>query len=421
MTAFLDSLDIGNRALDHLGLPHILAVDENSTRNSAISNAYDKLREAELRRNIWLFAKRRGTLRPLDSTARLLSPDVWTANETYLPGSIVADGNGDLWISWKADNYGFEPGISDVWDAYYGPMSVHLYASGTSYDGGELVYKDGADGSFVIFLSLAVGNSDNPSTTTAWSATTTYGLNDRVYSGAAMWRSLLTLNTGVTPADAPNAYNSGVTYAAAARVTASNGFTYTAVGTTTGVDPIDDDGTFWTKGVAAGWSRTPALYSASPKWLPLFAGMTNFGAEYLYISGGRNIFRVPSGFLRRARQGYRQVHAADDNEPIGSYIVSGSSLLNIDFIASIRDVRKFDPMFCEAFAVRLAMGVCEKLTQSRSKLSDLAAEYTKFMIEARAVNGIELGPEEADEDEWLTVQRGGNGGFSNASTNWWNS
>lgn len=423
MGAFIDSLDIANRVCDHLGQTPILEVDEDSTKNSTISRVYDQLREAELQRNVWYFAKRKVVLRPLSVSSRLLAPKLWQTNETYLPGAIVKDANGDIWISWLADNYGNEPGVSDAWDSYFGPMTVELWSSGTTYFPGELVYKAGAyAGSFVVFLSLADSNSDNPDTTTAWAATTTYGLNDRAYSGGFTWRSLITLNLNVTPAVPPADYSSGVTYGTGNTATASDGFIYTATTPATiGVDPVTDDGTFWTRGAAAAWSKTPAQYDASAKWLPVFSDMTNLGNEWLYVginSTSRNVYRAPAGSLRMARIGYRDRLAAHDYEPHGEYITSGAGIMVREFIANIKDVRKMHAMFCEGLAIRIAMGTAKKITGSDSEIATLASLYNKFMNEARTINGIEMGPEEPDEDEFLVIREGGDGGYSNGGNNY---
>jgi hypothetical protein len=60
--AFGSSADIGNRALQHCGVPRMnaaLGFSENSQRASETSFAYGKVKRAELGRNIWTFATRR--------------------------------------------------------------------------------------------------------------------------------------------------------------------------------------------------------------------------------------------------------------------------------------------------------------------------------------------------------------------------
>ncbi len=429
MSSFVDSLDVANRALDNLGKPHILDVNEDSLANSTIAGVYDKLREAELEGHIWRFAKRKVLLRPVTQTSRLLKPAQWNINETYLPGAIVSDVNGSIWISWLADNFGNEPGISDAWDAYYGPMAVDQWAPNVGYFAGELVWKQATfPGSFAIFMSTKFGNNDTPDVTTPWSATTVYGLNDRAFSGGSLWRSLITNNLNITPADIPNAYSSGTIYAAGNTVTASDGFVYTCVSNNTiGIDPTIDDGTFWTHGVAAAWSRVPAQFAASGNWLPLFSDMIDLGPEWQFaipsniISGqALNAFRFPAGVGRHARLGYRFRQGPDDYEPHGDYITSADAQILWEFMADIKDVRKMDAMFCEALAARIALATCKKLTGSEAALPNLASIYNKWILLAASVNGIEMGPEEPDEDEYLTVRTGGPGGFTSGATNWWN-
>lgn len=428
MGAFLDSLDIANRALTHLGLPAILDVDEDSLRNTTISAAYDKMREAELERNVWNFAKKKVVLRPVTATSRLIAPRAWVSTETYLPGAIVADDNGDLWISWLADNLNNEPGVSSAWDGYFGPAAIDVYDSTVSYYAGELVYKatSGVKGGFAIFMSSTASNTAAPDTGTAWSATATYGLNDRVLSGGYMWRSLITLNLNITPAVPPNDWFAAGTYSIANTAVGSDGFIYTSViNGNIDHDPVGDNGTKWTKGDAAAWSRDPEPYTSAGTWLPIFSDMTNMPGDATYVgqtsvTGVKNVFRAPNGGLRQARLGYRNRLLPNDYEPHGDYITSGDAIILVEFVANVRDVTKMHSMFCEGLAIRIALATCKKLTGSENAIATLASEYNKFMNEARTINAIEAGPEEPDEDEYITTRRGGNGGFSDASTFWWN-
>lgn len=428
MSAFQDSLAIANRACDHLGVRHILSVDEDSTTNGVLSAAYDMMREAEMERNVWAFSKRKVILRAITATSRLLAPQLWNIRETYLPGAIVADANGDLWISWKADNYGNEPGVSAVWDSYFGPLSIDAWASGTTYYAGELVYRAiSPTGAFGIFLSRKQTNSDTPDTSTPYSATATYGLNDRVSYLGSQWRSLITLNLGIVPVQPPANWSDGVTYTTGSTVVATDGFVYTGLpGVPAGLDPMDDDGTFWTRGVAAAWSADPVQYAASGNWLPIYANMINMPDEWLYVAptstqsgGGKSVFRYPNGALRRTKVGYRNPHIPDDFEPHGDYLTSRDTVILLEFAANIRDVRKMHAMFCEGLAVRLALSTCKALTGAEPNNTALGAEYKTFMTEARLVNAIDVGPEEPDEDEYVTVRGGGDGGFTNGSTNYW--
>ena len=379
MTAFLDSLDIANRACDHCGVPHILSVDETSNRNSKITNVYDKLRRAELRRNVWKFARRKCVLRPIETSTRILNPADWDEESLYLPGSIVKHDNGQLWISQVDENLGNEPADTGVWDHYFGPLTVHKYDSTVSYNAGELVYVHNVDsltGNFIVYLSLVNGNEDVPTTTTDWDEDTLYGLNDVVYYDSKMWRSVIAVNEGIEPMN---------------------------------VTPTEEDGDGFDEfGNPYAWEDVPSLKVSSSKWRPLYAGLKNVGMDYLFLANPdlpQNVFRLPAGFLRRANDNPKYSLPVSDEEITGDFITSTKPILNrFTFIADITDVRLMDDMFCEGLGARIASEVVETLTQSSEKLSDIVAVYSQHMKEARTINAIEVGPEEPDEDEFITVR-----------------
>src|SRR5262249_40441527 len=180
---FIRPVDIANRALDHVGgtaIDETLAFSEPS-RNAVICNrVYDKLRQAELRRNEWDFAVKHAVLRPLDTNTMLLTPTLWVVTAIYFVGSIVADINGQLWYSTIPDNIGNQPGLPPGWAEYAGPMSVSLYSTTTTYFTGELVYTTAGDGTVRVYQSRQNVNADNPSTATAWDATAVYFKDDVV-------------------------------------------------------------------------------------------------------------------------------------------------------------------------------------------------------------------------------------------------
>src|SRR5260221_527018 len=101
MTAFQTPADIGNRALQHCGatrMDAVLGFNDGSRGAAEVSSCYDKLRRAELRRNLWTCAIRPTILRAIDTNTLLLSPALWVSATTYFANSIVADQSGNLWI-----------------------------------------------------------------------------------------------------------------------------------------------------------------------------------------------------------------------------------------------------------------------------------------------------------------------------------
>src|ERR1700677_2080839 len=129
---FLDSLDIANRTCQHCGVVPIQSVTEISKQNIEISAVYDKVRRAELRRNVWRFATRKVMLysvntaitSPTTTTPAItceLVPPLYSSTNTYLYGSIVTDTNGLFWISNITENLGNPPGgNNNAWDSYFG-------------------------------------------------------------------------------------------------------------------------------------------------------------------------------------------------------------------------------------------------------------------------------------------------------------
>src|SRR5262245_44975066 len=122
---FVSPVDIGNRALQHVGQPLMTTpngFNDGSVRAEAISFCYGKLREAELRRNLWRFATKRAILRAIDTNTQLLTPSLWVAGTTYFRGSIVSSQNNSLWISRIHQNIGNQPENSLTWEPYFGPL-----------------------------------------------------------------------------------------------------------------------------------------------------------------------------------------------------------------------------------------------------------------------------------------------------------
>ena len=424
---YLDSLDIANRALWHLGQRPIESIDEDSRKNDLLSDAYDKLRQVELRRSLWKFAKRTVYLRPLNvgplaedsqgnptSSTMILDPKPWSATTTYLPGSVVTDANGLLWTTMVPDNVNNAPGVTTAWERYFGPLSVYPFDSTTSggYFAGELVYLPGANkGGFVIFVSLVNANTDAPTTATAYDATITYGYDAVVSYSGSQWRSLIAVNLANTPTTPPLAWNTTVTYSTAQTVVGSDGYIYSSIGNgNIGNDPTTTPGS-WTNTLApAAWISTPTLYPSSGKWLPLFAGLKNLIFIYPIGTGPssedatKNVYRLPSGFLRRAYIDTKEDRNYNDWDIQGNYLVTDDLEVVFPFIADVTTVTDYDALFCEGLSARMAYETCEELTQSVGKQQMAERAYNKAIVEARLVNAIEREFDRPPIDDYISVR-----------------
>ena len=421
---FIDSLDIANRACQHLGATRISSPTEDSVANAEISFAYDKLRRAELRRNYWVFAIKKAVLRPIDINTYLISPAQWNSGTQYLPGSVVADANGQLWISNSANNIGNDPNLTDVWDDYYGSLTADPYdtTGGTSYFSGDLVYVANTDSSYTIFLSMQNGNTQVPNISTAWDGTITYQQDQVVSYGGQRWRSLIALNLNNTPSQGPLNWIATQPYSIGAQVTGTDGFIYTAAGGSTGADPTTDDGTFWANtDVPNAWTAMPNLPASGSAWVPLYASLTSLNIMYplgvgpLSQQTTRNIFKLPAGYLREAPQdpkaglysflGAPAYNTQPDWEIENGFLISQfASPIIFRFVADITCVRRMDDMFCEGLAARIGLETCETITNSNAKQQTCNNAYTKFMGEARNINSVEFGPVEAPEDDYIACR-----------------
>lgn len=434
MPEFTTPTDIGNRAAQHCGaemMDAVLGFAEVSKVARQISSVYGKLRQAELERNVWTFATRRTALRAIDTTTMLLVPAAWVSTTVYFNGSIVDDGSETLWISRIQNNVGNQPQNSASWEPYFGPMTVSLYSSSTTYYSGELVYTAAGNGTSRIYLSRITGNSDNPATATAWTAATTYNTADVVTYLSVAYQSLIDLNIGQTPSASAPLWLVGTTYSIGQKVYDPNdGLIYQSIANgNVGNDPSIDAGIHWTNtGVLCPWTTTFTSGTGSTNWLeiggaefPTGVGLTTMNIVYPLGSSPAanpttlNVYRRPAGFLREAPQDPKAGSAswlgAPTNSIYNDWLFEGDFILTrcvgvivLRFIADIQDVSKMKALFCECLAAQIALAVCEPLTNSTAKLTTIAQILKKKESEAITINAIEAGSEEAPLDDWLATR-----------------
>lgn len=430
--AFLTRVDIYNRALDHCGQDPIdatLGFTEDSKKARLGGRVYDKLRQAELNRNVWRFATKRAILRAIDTNTMILAPALWSDTTTYFRGSIVIDDTGQMWISAIPNNLNYQPQNSTAWEQYFGPVTVSLYDSTVSYNSGELVYTAAGDGTNRVYLSLQNANTDNPATATAFDATVTYFKNQVVTYLSVAYMSLIDLNINNTPSASAAAWDSGTTYGAAAAVTGSDGIRYTSIaGGNLNNDPVTTTG-FWTStGTLTPWTSVFTGGSGSIKWLQVGGAEFPYGVtlqtpNIIYpLNAGpssqattRNVYRLPSSFLRKAptdpKAGSTSTLGAPTNLPYDDWLWEGQYIVTqtvdpiiLRFVADMVNVAEMTPLFCELLAARIGLEICESLTQSSDKLKTIGSEYEKFGTEARIINGIETGSEEPPLDDYLACR-----------------
>jgi len=432
MVAFRSPADIGNRALQHCGagrMDAVLGFNDGSRNAAEVSFAYDKQREAELRKRFWSFAIRRTVIRAVDTNTMRLVPALWSQFTTYFTGSIVADQAGNLWTSRIPNNLNNDPLLSTLWEPYFGPLSVSLYDSTLAYSSGELVYTAAGDGTNRVYRSLQNGNSDVPGTATAYDPTVTYFKNQVVTFAAVAYMSLIDLNLNNEPDLAPVLFNIATTYAAGNRVGGSDGVIYQSIGSgNLGHDPTLDGGVNWTNtGVLNPWTTVFTGGTGSDKWLqiggkefPSGVGLTTLNIVYPAGAGpssqsfSANVFLKPAGYLRLAPQNPKPGIGAlggptgvgyDDWLIEGEYLISScAGPITLRFVADFTDVARMDAMFCEGVAARIALAVMDTITQSNAQIQIVQGVFKKWESEAATVDAIESGYEQEPDDPYVTVR-----------------
>jgi len=78
-----------------------------------------------------------------------------------------------------------------------------------------------------------------------------------------------------------------------------------------------------------------------------------------------------------------------------------SSPLSIRYGASIADPQKWDALFREVLACRLAVELCEDLTQSSTKREFAWEEYKNAIVVARRASAVERLPASIPDDAWI--------------------
>lgn len=128
-----------------------------------------------------------------------------------------------------------------------------------------------------------------------------------------------------------------------------------------------------------------------------------FGFQYQY--------QLPADFLRIDMVNDEYPATVMDNY-IGSenpdWVLEGGLLLTdidaplpVRYIGQITDPNAWDANFREALASRIAMEICEDLTQSDTKKQGAKEDYKRAILQAIRTNSIERLPSQPPDDQWV--------------------
>lgn len=122
-------------------------------------------------------------------------------------------------------------------------------------------------------------------------------------------------------------------------------------------------------------------------------------------------FQLPADCLRVLMVGefypgpsmsnYRNYPEAEWQIEGGRILTNYDAPLKVRYIARIEDTGAWDAAFSEVFACRLAVEICERLTQSAGKRQLAWDEYKIAMREAMRNDAVENPPEPIPDDSWM--------------------
>lgn len=123
--------------------------------------------------------------------------------------------------------------------------------------------------------------------------------------------------------------------------------------------------------------------------------------------GFNKAYTLPSDFLAlieiKNNPDYRVETDADGDIAI---LTNEGSPLYILYISRVTDTGRFDPLFIEAFASRLALEGSEELTESNTKKQILFQEYQQSITRAYASDAIQDPAQNRRESEWVLSRWG---------------
>ena len=102
--------------------------------------------------------------------------------------------------------------------------------------------------------------------------------------------------------------------------------------------------------------------------------------------------------------GGTQSSAIEGASLTGGTGTSSSVSLRLRYISDVVDPNIFDAMFREALAFKLAIEMCDELTQSNAKKQGLRDEYRDFIADSYLSDSLENTPVDAPEDLWVTAR-----------------
>lgn len=139
-------------------------------------------------------------------------------------------------------------------------------------------------------------------------------------------------------------------------------------------------------------SSLAALVS-TPDW--------GFSYEYQLPSDCLRVLQVGEYFPGASLTDYRSASDAEYQIEGQKILTNIGAPLKIRYVSRVEDTGTWDSAFVEAFACKLAIEVCERLTQSNTKRDMAWREYGDALRSAALADAIENPPEPLADDAWV--------------------
>lgn len=117
--------------------------------------------------------------------------------------------------------------------------------------------------------------------------------------------------------------------------------------------------------------------------------------------GFSNQFPIPSDCMRLVEV---MGMSTGEYQLEGGAILANADVLRIRYVHRVEDPNQYDALFVEALSLRLAIAMCEPITQSNTKLSNLEARYAEVKSAAGSVDAQENPPSTFEEDDWVKAR-----------------
>ncbi len=136
-----------------------------------------------------------------------------------------------------------------------------------------------------------------------------------------------------------------------------------------------------------------AALSAAPAW--------GFALQYQLPPDCLRVLQVDEFFPGPSMSDYRNRSEARWQVENGRVLTDIGAPLKIRYVARVEDTGLWDSLFVEVFACRMAVEICERITQSNTKRDLAWNEYGEAVKSAVRADAIENPPEPLPDDSWM--------------------